>query len=135
LKDYSSMEYIIQNHPDELEEARERLTSLRSSIPNRMPRVKNPKAGEARLAATLDEIDVLKERYRRALEYMEWFKPAWDALNEDERFILSEFFLRDDINKTEAILNIGDRLHLERAQVYRKKDNAVDHLTLLLYGK
>ena len=66
---------------------------------------------------------------------MEWFKPAWDALTAEEQFILSEFFLRDDINKTEAILNIGDHVHLERAQMYRKKDKAVRRLTFLLYGK
>lgn len=43
LKDYSSMEYIIQNHSDDLEEARERMTSLRSSLPDGMPEVKDPK--------------------------------------------------------------------------------------------
>jgi len=91
LKDYASMKYIIQNHHCELEEAMERMASIPSSLPDGQPRAKNPKAGEARLAASLDEIDVLKERYRRALEYMEWFQPAWDALTEDEQFVLSEF--------------------------------------------
>ena len=76
LKDYASMKYIIQNHHCELEEAMERMTSLPSSLPDGQPRAKKPKAGEARLAASLDEIDVLKERYRRALEYMEWFQPC-----------------------------------------------------------
>jgi len=38
--------------------------ALRSSTPTGMPG-RSP-AGEARLAATLDESDVLKERYRRA---------------------------------------------------------------------
>lgn len=121
LKDYASMEYIIQNHPDEVENVRDRMTALPSSVPTGIPRQKDPHAVEARLAASLDEIDVLKERYRRALEYMEWFHPAWDALTEDEQFILTEFYLHDDISKTEAILNIGERLYLERAQVYRKK--------------
>jgi hypothetical protein len=135
LKDYASMEYILANHTDNLEEVRERLISLPSSAPTGMPRSKNPHALEARLAASLDEIDVLKERYRRALEYMEWFQPAWDALTEDEQYILTEFFLREDINKTEAIGNIGERLFIERTHVYRRKDKAIDHLTLLLYGK
>ena len=135
LKDYASMEYIIQNHPDEVENVRDRMTALPSSVPTGIPRQKDPHAVEARLAASLDEIDVLKERYRRALEYMEWFHPAWDALTEDEQFILTEFYLHDDISKTEAILNIGERLYLERAQVDRKKDKALEHLPLLLYGK
>ena len=135
LKDYASMEYIIQTCPDDLSDARDRMTTVASSAPTGMPRQKNPHSGEARLAASIDEIDVLKERYRRALEYMEWFSPAWETLTEDERFILNECFLREDISKTEAILNVGDRLHIERSWVYRKKDQALDRLTLLLYGK
>ena len=135
LKDYASMEYIIQTCPDDLTDVRDRMTAVSSSAPTGMPRQKNPHSGEARLAASIDEIDVLKERYRRALEYMEWFSPAWDALTEDERFILNECFLREDISKTEAILNVGDRLHIERAQVYRRKDKSLDRLALLLYGK
>lgn len=135
LKDYASMEYIIQNHPDEVEDVRDRMTALPSSIPTGIPRQKDPHAVETRLAASLDEIDVLKERYRRALEYMEWFGPAWDALTEDEQFILTELFLRKGISKTEAILNIGEHLHIERSWVYKKKDQAMERLTLLLYGK
>jgi len=135
LKDYASMEYIVQNHSDMLEETRSKMTALPSSIPSGMPRTPDPHAVETRLAASLDEIDVLKERYRRALEYMEWFRPAWDALTEDERFVLSEFFLREDISKTEAIGNITDKLHVERSQVYFRKDRALSHLSLLLYGK
>ena len=135
LKDYASMEYIIETCPDDIAEVREQMTTVSSTFPTGMPRQKNPHAGEARLLASIDEIDVLKERYRCALEYMEWFDPAWNALSEDEQFILNECFLREDISKTEAILNVGDRLHIERAQVYRRKDKALDRLSLLLYGK
>jgi hypothetical protein len=135
LKDYSSMEYIIRNHADDLDEAEEKLTAMRSSAPTGIPGTKNPKAGEARLAATLDEIDVLKERYRRALEYMEWFKPAWDALTEDEQFVLSEFYHNEDSRQVDAIGNICDRFHIERSSAYKKKNRALERLTILLYGK
>lgn len=135
LKDYSSMEYIIQNHTDDLEEARERMTSLHSSVPSGMPKAKDPKAGEARLAATLDEIDVLKERYRRALEYMEWFKPAWDALSEEEQFVLNMFYKDDDGGRTDAIGSICERFHIERSSAYKKKNRALARLSTLLYGK
>lgn len=135
LKDYASMEYIINNHSDEMLMARTNMTAIPSAALTGLPHQRNPYSGEARLAASLDEIDVLRERYRRALEYMEWFRPAWDALTDDERFILTEFFLREDINKTEAIGNISDRLYIERSWVYKKKDAAITRLTLLLYGK
>ena len=135
LKDYAAMAYIIENHADDLEETRAVATNPPSSAMTGMPGRHNPQAYETRLAASLDEIDVLKERYRRALEYMEWFQPAWEALTDEEQFLLNECFVREDINKTEAVGNVSDKLHIERTHVYRRKGKAIDHLALMLYGK
>lgn len=135
LKDYSSMEYIIQNHPDDVADVRDRMMALPSGVPTGLPRQKDPHAVETRLASSLDEIDVLKERYRRALEYMEWFRPAWDALTDDERFVLSEFYQNDDYKQIDSIGNICDRFHIERSSAYNKKNRALAHLALLLYGR
>ncbi len=132
LKDYTSMEFIIQNQPEELAEVEEKLFSVRSSVPNGMPRAHNPHAGESRLAASLDEIDVLKERYRRALEYMEWFQPAWDALTDDERYVLTEFYLNQ---QEDAVSSICAHFTIERSSAYNKKNRALARLALLLYGK
>lgn len=129
------MEYIMQNQTEDVKEIRERMISLPSAVPTGLPRTKNPHAVEERLAASLDEIDVLKERYRRALEYMEWFRPAWDALTEDEQFVLSEFYLSDDGKQTDSVGNICDHFHIERSSAYNKKNRALTRLTLLLYGK
>jgi hypothetical protein len=135
LKDYSSMEYIIQNNPDRETELKESMKSVSAVAYTGLPKANNPKAGEARLAATLDEIDVLKERYRNALEYMDWFQPAWEILSDDEQFILEEFFMQEDTNKTNAVGNICDRFGIERSWAYKKKDSVLTKLSLLLYGK
>ena len=84
IKDYSSMEFII-NHTDE-EITAERLKADGVGSPNwdGMPHTHNPQAGEERILNMIAEIDVLKERYRQAVEYMEWFRPAWEELSEDE---------------------------------------------------
>jgi len=135
LRDYSSMEYILLHHTEAEEEMRERMTDIRSSTPTGMPHNPNPKAGEARLVAQLDEIDVLKERYRQALEYMAWFKPAWEELSEDDRFALEEFYKHDEGSQTDAIGNICDRFNIERTSAYKKKNRALAKLAVLLYGK
>lgn len=135
LRDYGSMEYILLNHAEAEAELRAGITGIRSSTPTGIPHNPNPKAGEARLAAQLDEIDVLKERYRQALEYMEWFKPAWDTLSEDDRYVLEEFYKHDDSGQTDAIGNICDCFHIERTSAYKKKNRALAKLAVLLYGK
>ena len=135
LKDYSAMEFIIQGHDDAEKELRDSMTSVRPSAPTGMPHNTNPKSGEARLTAQIDEIDVLKERYRSAVEYMAWFKPAWDELSEDDRFVLSEFYLHGNKSQEDSVGNICDRFQIERSSAYNKKNRVLARLSLLLYGR
>lgn len=135
LKDYSSMKYIIEHTDEDIAILHEEMSSPASSVINGMPSTHDPKAGEKRLIACINEIDVLKERYRQALEYMDWFQPAWDALTEDEQYVLKEFYLDDEQKQIDAVYNICDRFNIERSSAYNKKNRALQHLALLLYGK
>ena len=78
----------------------------------------------------LSEIDVLQERYRQAEEYMEWFKPAWEQLDDDEKFVLDVFYHGEC-----AVEQIMDRFHVVRKTAYNRKNDALNRLTCLLYGK
>ena len=104
LKDYSSMKYIIEHTDEDIATLNEEMSSPASPVINGMPSTHDPKAGEKRLIACINEIDVLKERYRQALEYMDWFQPAWDALTEDEQYVLKEFYLDDEQKQIDACL-------------------------------
>ena len=138
LKDYNSMKHILLSYSDDTTEAREHLISVRTpTLTWSAPGSQNPHAEEGKIAFTLDLIDVVTERYQRALEYMAWFQPAWDAIMEEERQILSEFYLREGEydGKADVIQRLCDKLRIERSAVYRRKDKAVARLALLLYGK
>ena len=135
LKDYSSMKYIIEHTDEDIANLNEEMTSPASPVINGMPSTHDPKAGEKRLIACINEIDVLKERYRQALEYMDWFQPAWDALSDDEQYVLKEFYLDDEKKQIDAVYNICDHFNIERSSAYNKKNRALQHLALLLYGK
>lgn len=135
LKDYAVMQYIIQNQTDIEAETREKLFQLSTGTPSGMPHHPNPHAFEARLASSFDEIDVLKERYRQALEYMEWFRPAWDSLTDDERYLLNTFYLGDENSGLNSISALCEHYHIEKTSAYNKKNRALARLTLLLYGK
>jgi len=135
LKDYSSMKYIIEHTDEDIATINEKMSSPASPVINGMPSIHDPKAGEKRLLACINEIDVLKERYRQALEYMDWFQPAWDALTDDERYVLKEFYLDEEQKQIDAVYNICDHFNIERSSAYNKKNRALQHLALLLYGK
>lgn len=137
LKDYSSMLSIIKNTSDEIKNVEESMVSLASPSFSDMPKgSRNLNATEDRILKGIDEIDCLRERYRQAQEYMAWFVPAWKALSEDERYCLKTVYWCDrDEKQIDLIMDICDYFGIERSSAYNKKNKAVDHLSLLLYGK
>ncbi|MCR0391522.1 hypothetical protein MKD04_05870 [[Clostridium] innocuum] len=134
LKDYSSMEFIIHHTDDEVKAAYQKMSGVGSPRFDGMPHIHNPKAVEERITKGIEEIDVLKERYRQAVEYMAWFLPAWEELNGDERYVLETFYSDED-GQAGAVYAICDHFHIERSSAYNKKNRALQHLTTLLFGK
>lgn len=136
LKDYTSMQYILEHTDEEIRIVHDRILSVGSPALSDLPKgPQSPQSGESHMVAAIDEIDVLKERYRQAVEYMDWFKPAWLALSEDERYILQTFYRNEEERQTDAVYDICDHFGIERSSAYNKKNRAVQHLALLLYGK
>ena len=135
LSDYNSMKYIIDSTDEKEAEIRARMEGIGSPNFSGLPGAHNPQASEERIVKAIDEIDVLKERYRQALEYMDWFMPAWEELSDDERFVLEEFYWEKEDSQTDAVYAICEHFSIERSSAYNKKNRALDKLTLLLYGK
>lgn len=132
LEDYSSMQFIIENTDSRIRQEHSRMTGLASPNMDGMPHTHNPQAGEDRILNGIEEIDILKERYRQAVEYMRWFVPAWKQLSEEERYVLETFY---DDNVEGAVYEICDHFNIERSSAYNKKNKALSHLTVLLFGK
>ena len=134
IKDYNSMKFIIEHTDDGVKAAYEKMGGIRSPQFDGMPHSHNPQAAEDRMAKGIEGIDVLRERYRQAAEYMAWFVPAWEELSEDERYVLETFY-SDEERQTDSIYDICDRFHIERTSAYKKKNRALQKLVTLLYGK
>ena len=135
LKDYGSMNFIIEHTDDEIKAAYEKMGGVRSPRSDGMPHTRNPHAAEDRMIKGIEEIDVLKERYRQAVEYMAWFLPAWEELSEDERYVLEAFYGDGNEYGSSVIYKIADHFHIEQSSAYNKKNRALHHLTILLFGK
>ena len=124
IKDYDAMQFIINSTDDEIKRTYEKMTSVGSPKWDGMPHAHNPKAGEERLISAISEIDILRERYRQAVEYMDWFKPAWKQMSEDERYLLEVFYMDDCESPA-----------IRAPTAYKRKNRALDRLTILLFGK
>ena len=135
IKDYDAMQFIIGHTDEEVKAEREKMSSVRSPGGDGMPHAYNPSAAEDRIINGIEEIDILKERYRQAMEYMEWFQPAWDQLTEEERYVLETFYGDGNTYGSSAASYIAEYLHIEQPTDYKRKNRALDRLTVLLFGK
>ena len=135
IKDYDAMQFIINSTDDEIKQTYEKMASIPSPQWDGMPRVHNPNATEDRILSGIEEIDILKERYRQAVEYMEWFKPAWEQLSDEERYCLETFYGDENTYGSNAAYYIAEFLKVEQATAYKRKNRALDRLTVLLFGK
>ena len=135
LKDYETMWFIIKNTDNEVAAEREKMSAIRSLGYDGMPHAHNPNAQEDRVLNGIQEIDILKERYRQAMEYMDWFQPAWEQLTEDERYVLESFYSGVNCYGSNAAYYIASHFGIEQSSAYKRKNRALDRLTVLLFGK
>ena len=134
VRAYNSMKFIVSHAEEEIKEVRSRMGGATTPALDGMPRTHNPQSRENSLLAGIDEIDVLKEQYRQALEYMEWFRPAWEQLSEDERYVLDVFYMNGDESGA-GIDMIMRHFNIERRSAYNRKNRSLVRLSVLLYGK
>ena len=135
IKDYESMQFIIKHTDDEIRAERDKMSAVRSPGWDGMPHAHNPNAQEERILNGIEEIDILKERYRQAMEYMDWFKPAWDQLTEDEKYVLETFYGDANSYGSNAVYYIAEYFKIEQTSAYKRKNRALDRLTVLLFGR
>ena len=135
LKDYSKMQHIIDFTDDEIRQVEEQMAGVGSMKIDGMPRNPDPQAGEERMITGMKQIDVLRERLRQANEYMRWFLPGWNALSEEDRFILDTYYSKDNEYGSNAVDTVSDHFGIERSSAYRRKNRALENLTTLLYGR
>ena len=134
MESHDTMDFIIDHTDEEIKKAETKMYGLGSPGLDGIPHGHDVHSGEKRIINGIEEIDVLKERYRQAKEYKDWFEPAWNNLSEDEQYVLDAFFM-GGINADDATRLVSGHFGIERTSVYMKKKRALDHLTALLYGK
>ena len=133
IEAFNSMDFIIRHTDDEILAVRTRMEGVGSPNLDGLPHAHNPQAAEERMLTCIEEIDTLKERYRQAKEYMAWFKPAWEQLSEEEQFVLETYYI--DSDEEGGAFTVQNELKISQSGAYNKKNRALDHLTMLLYGK
>jgi len=132
IRDYENMRFIINNTPQEIKDVYAQMTSPRGQKLSGMPSARNPQSGTNKLVDQIDKLDILRERYNQAIEYMAWFEPAWSSLTDTEQRILSEFYMTGN-QKSGATYRLMDEFSYSESHIERLRSNALNHLRSLLY--
>lgn len=133
IRAYQDMDYILSTSSDLASDLEDRLTKPGGSNVDRQPVSGGGSRTEDSWAYCIDQLDTLESKRKKAQEYMDWFRPAWGRLTEEERIVLEEHYMIQRIGGR-WMESAANRLHIERSSVYRLNDAAVDRLSSLLYG-
>ena len=131
---YRQMDFIIKHTDEEIRMVENKMEGLGSPKIDGMPHAHDPSSGEDRMITCIEEIDTLRERYRQAVEFMNWFRPAWNQLSDDDQFVLDAFFMNED-GERDAPELVAGHFGIERASAYNRRKRAIERFTTLLYGR
>ena len=126
LRGYEAQKQALENLPIEVRRLESVYTGLRSAAADRAP---VSGGGEGREDAMLSNIvhrDELKARL-----WVTMGDKALSVLDGEERLVLERFYIHRAKGAAEALC---ESLNLERSAVYDRRDRALRHFTLALYG-
>jgi len=134
IGDYTNMRSIINNTPEEIKAVYEKMASPKASVLSLVPGSRNPLSALERVTDQIDQLDVLRERYSHAVDYMAWFEPAWGTLTYTEKLVLSEFYGSGNL-RSGANARLQHRMNYSESHIERIKNKALARMIVLLFGR
>lgn len=136
LENYNCMQAIIDHTNKQIKNAYENMENYSTTTVDDAFGLQSKQVGEDHIIRMMDKVDFIKKRYADACEFMAWFRPAWEALSDSERFILETFYMGDHQDAITAAVDIvAEKYSIARTAAYKRKERAVERLSVLLFGE
>ena len=126
LKEYSAKKQSLKSIPEEMARLESAMQSIRSATADGTP---VSGGGSGREDMMLSNI---VHREELAKKWVSLVDSGLESLSVDEKKILSRFYISPARGNVDALC---EELGVEKAQVYRRRDSALRHFTLCLYGQ
>ena len=131
LKNYEARREALENIPKEIKRLESAYAGIRSATTDGTPVSGGSNTREDSMLSNIVHRDELKRRLREARLWVAQVDKALAVLDDEERLVLDRFYIH------RAKGNVGElceRLNVEQATVYRKRDSALRRFTIALYG-
>ena len=129
LRDMESLEAFIKSYPEQIKALEDDFISIRANVTDKTP-VQGGHVEDS-LINNIAKRERLTMNYAAALKRYNIIKDAFDKLDDRQQLLLDRFFIH---RQERHVDRLCDELHLEQAQVYRLKDQALYRFTILMYG-
>ena len=132
LRDYEAHRKALDSIPLELERLGAAYTGIRAARVDGTPRSGSSASNrEDAMLSNIVHRDELKRRLKEARLWVEIVDGGLSVLDDEERLVLDYCY----IHKVKGSINeLCERLNVEQATVYRRRDLALRRFTLALYG-
>lgn len=131
LKNYEAHREALENIPKEIRRLESSFAGIRSATTDGTPVSGGGNTREDAMLSNIVHRDELKRRLKEARLWVAQVDKALSVLDDEERLVLDRFYIH------RAKGNVGElceRLNVEQATVYRKRDSALRRFTIALYG-
>lgn len=126
IRDFNNMKIIINTTPEKIKETDERTMDADS--------IEFERSTQEKIQIQNIKGDLVKKRYKNAMEYMEWFLPVWDSLKKQDQRVLHEFYMSENL-RSGASVRLQHELNYSERHIDRLRSNALDELAYLLLGE
>lgn len=131
LRQYEARKNSLKSIPAEIHQLKDALTGIRSATSDGTPVQGGGSGREDALLSNIVKQEELERSLRMARTDVELVYAGLECLNDEERLILDRFYIHPGKGNVDRLCG---ELNVEKSQVYARKDAALRHFTISLYG-
>lgn len=131
LRKYQAKKESLRSIPEEIQMYEEMFNGIRSASADSTPVAGGGSTREDMLLSNITNREELKLALKQARRWVGIVDRGMAVLSEEERLILDRFYIHPAKGNVERICG---ELGVEKASVYRRRDAALQHFTIALYG-
>lgn len=131
LKNYEARREALENIPKEIKRLESAYAGIRSATTDGTPVSGGSNTREDSMLSNIVHRDELKRRLKEARLWVAQVDKALAVLDDEERLVLDRFYIH---RTKDSVGELCDWLNLEKTAVYDRREKALRHFTIVLYG-
>ena len=131
LKQYEAKKQALKSIPQEIARLDMAMKSIRSATADATPVQGGGSGREDMLLSNIVHRQELESALKQAAKWVKIVEGGLAVLGEDERLILDRFYINPAPGNVDKLC---EELGVEQASVYRRREKALHHFTVSLYG-